>query len=349
MRVLIAPDSFGDTLTAAEAADAIAAGWSSARDDELILAPQSDGGPGFVDALAADGGEVIESTVSGPLGDVVTARWLLDGATAYVEVAQTVGLGLLGRSPDPESAVAASSRGVGQIVAEALTRGATTVVVGLGGSSSTDGGAGMIEALGGPDAAVAALADVDLVAATDVDNPLLGPAGAAAVFGPQKGADADTVRVLEERNADWCVELDRVAERAVADLPGAGAAGGLGAALLALGATRTSGADLVAERTRRHEVMPTVDVVLTGEGKFDSQSLRGKVVTALAGSAREHGVRTVVLAGQVRLGEDDMRAAGIESAHSVTDFAGSVDLAMSDARAQLTGLAADVARTGSWA
>ncbi|KIQ16210.1 glycerate kinase family protein [Rhodococcus sp. MEB064] len=344
MRVLIAPDSFGDTLTAADAAAAIAAGWSSERDDDLILAPQSDGGPGFVDALAVDGGQVIDTVVGGPLEHDVTARWLLDGNTAYIEVAQTVGLHLLGRTPDVETAVEAHSRGVGQLIAEAIGRGARTVVVGLGGSSSTDGGYGMIHALGGPDAASAALRDIELVAASDVDNPLLGPAGAAAVFGPQKGADATTVELLEARNAEWCSELDRIAGRNVADLEGAGAAGGLGAALLALGATRTSGADVVARRTRRHEVMPTVDLVLTGEGKFDSQSLRGKVVTALAAAASEHRIRTIVLAGQVHLDEAEMRGAGIEAAHSVTDFAGSVELAMSDARAQLTALSAEVAR-----
>ncbi|MGB6182467.1 MAG: glycerate kinase, partial [Rhodococcus sp. (in: high G+C Gram-positive bacteria)] len=150
MRVLIAPDSFGDTLTAADAAAAIAAGWSSEIDDDLILAPQSDGGPGFVDALATVGGDVVESVVSGPLDGRVTARWLLQDATAYIEVAQVVGLALLGRDPDPDTAVAAHSRGVGELIAEAIGRGASTIVVGLGGSSSTDGGAGMIAALGGP-------------------------------------------------------------------------------------------------------------------------------------------------------------------------------------------------------
>lgn len=346
MRVLIAPDSFGDTLTAADAADAIAEGWSGERDDDLVLAPQSDGGPGFVDALAAAGGQVLDAVVTGPLGSDVTARWLLDGTTAYLEVAQAVGLPLLGRAPDTRTAVEARSRGVGELVRTALSRGARTVVVGLGGSSTTDGGAGMIEALGGPDAATSALREIDLVAATDVDNPLLGPAGAAAVFGPQKGADAATVDFLEARLAQWCGQLDRIAGTAVAELPGAGAAGGLGAALLALGGRRESGADVIARRTHRDQVIPTVDLVLTGEGKFDSQSLRGKVVSAVADVAGRHGVRTVVLAGQVRLTDAEMRRAGIDAAYSLTEFAGSVEVAMSDARAQLVALAASVARLG---
>ncbi|GGG05126.1 putative glycerate kinase [Rhodococcoides trifolii] len=341
---MIAPDSFGETLTAVQAAHAIADGWASARpQDDLVLMPQSDGGPGFVDVLATRGGDVRTEYVSGPLVDSVDARWLLVGSTAFVEVAQACGLGLLGGAPDPQTSLSAHSRGVGEMIDAALGAGATTVVVGLGGSSCTDGGRGMVRALGGLGEAMSKLRDVELVVASDVENPLLGPLGAAAVFGPQKGADAAALDVLEDRNADWAEVLRAVTGKAVDERDGAGAAGGIGAALLALGGRRRSGAELVAEYTDQDAVLGDVDLVLTGEGKFDSQSLRGKLVTALASAGGRFSVRTVVLAGQVVLTDRQVADAGVTAAHSVTEFAGSVDVAMSDARNQLTALAARVA------
>ncbi|TQF73552.1 glycerate kinase [Rhodococcus spelaei] len=357
MRVLIAPDSFGDTLTAPAAASAMASGWARSRPgDQLIQAPQSDGGPGFVDVLAGRLGEVHTATVSGPLTAEVSARWLLADGVAYIESAQACGLHLLGRSPDPDTAVAAHSRGVGQLIGAALDAGATTVVVGLGGSGCTDGGRGMIAALAGgveDEAAVRAARDRlrgdRLIAATDVEHPLLGPHGAAAVFGPQKGADPATVTVLEQRNATWATILDSVAGRAVTDEPGAGAAGGIGAALLAVGASRRAGAEVVAELTAQDHLLASADVVLTGEGRFDHQSLRGKLVVALAQAARRSGVPVLVLAGQVHLDPDDaeLAALGVVEVHSVAEHAGSVTLAMSDAARQLGDLAETVARRWS--
>lgn len=353
MRVLIAPDSFGDTLTAVEAAGAIAAGWGRGRPTDIVLsAPQSDGGPGFVDVLAVRGGDVHAATVSGPLSAPVTARWLRAGEVAYLESAQACGLHLLGGAPDPGTALAAHSLGVGQLVAVAVDAGARTVVVGLGGSGCTDGGRGLIRALGGSDdaagfaAARDRLSGVRLIAATDVENPLLGPHGAAAVFGPQKGADPETVELLEQRNADWASVLDAVAGSPVSGAAGAGAAGGLGAALLALGADRRSGADVVAELTEQDALLRSVDVVVTGEGRFDHQSLGGKVAVALARSARAHDVPVLVLAGQVALdpGDADLVALGLRGVHSVTGHAGSVRVAMDDAARQLAGLAEVVAR-----
>ncbi|MFD1813092.1 glycerate kinase [Rhodococcus gannanensis] len=353
MRVLIAPDSFGDTLTAVEAAAAIDAGWTRGRPgDEVVVAPRSDGGPGFVDVLAVHGGRVHETPVSGPLDRSVTARWLLDGDTAYIESAQACGLHLL--RPDPATALAAHSAGVGQLVAAAVDAGVHAVVVGLGGSGCTDGGRGLVAALGGtPDAAGLAaarerLAGIRLVAATDVENPLLGPRGAAAVFGPQKGADDDAVAELERRNAEWADVLDAAPGRPVSTLVGAGAAGGLGAALLALGADRRSGAEVVADVTGQAALLRGADVVLTGEGRFDNQSLGGKVAVALARAARADAVPVVVLAGQVAVdaGDPDLRALGLHGVHSVAEHAGSVQLAMDDAAAQLAGLAEAIAR--SW-
>ena len=348
MRVVIAPDCFGDTLTAAEAARAIAAGWRRGRPgDVLVAAPQSDGGPGFVDALvsADDAGmERQHSRVRGPLDDDVDAVWAYHPATetAYLESAQACGLALLGGSPTPQSALAAHSGGVGQLVDAAVRHGARTVVVGLGGSACTDGGRGMVDALGGLRAAQRRLTGVELIAATDVEHPLIGPAGAARVFGPQKGADAATVEILEQRMTAWAARLDALGAP-VSPQPGSGAAGGLGAALLALGATRRSGAALVAAHTGLDAQVAAADLIVTGEGRLDDQSLHGKVVGTLA--ARAGGMPVLVLAGQVALDATALRAAGITAAYAVADIAGSVQRAIDDAAAQLEALA-EVAAAG---
>lgn len=348
LRLLIAPDCYGDSLTAVAAAQAIADGWQQERPaDALTLAPQSDGGPGFVDVLASRLGERRSARVSGPLSDDVDAEWVYEpgSATAYVECAQACGLALLPDGPTVQTAVAAHSGGVGQLVGEALAAGARRIVVGLGGSACTDGGRGLVEALGGLASAVDRLAGVELIAATDVEHPLLGPMGAAAVFGPQKGADPDTVALLQQRLADWSAELTSVTGRAVADEPGAGAAGGLGAALLALGGRRASGAAIIAEHTGLAADVAAADLIITGEGRFDDQSLHGKVVSALAAGARDTPV--VVLAGQVTLDQETLRQAGIAEAHAIAEYAGSVQLAMDDAANQLTGLARRTA--AAWA
>ena len=344
MRVLIAPDCFGDSLTAAEAAEAIAAGWRLGRPgDTLTRAPQSDGGPGFLDVLTArgDGLQRRHLRVDGPLDAQVEADWVFDpaGATAYVESAQACGLALLGGPPTAQTAVAAHSRGVGQLIEAAVAAGASTVVIGLGGSACTDGGRGMIEALGGPGAAAERLAGIRLIAATDVEHRLLGTSGAAQVFGPQKGADQATVAALESRMRPWADEVEAATGRLVRDRPGAGAAGGLGFALLALGGLRESGAALVAERTGLVADLGAADLVITGEGRLDDQSLHGKVVGSLARRAAAAGVPLVVLAGQVRLDGAAQRSAGIAAAHSVSDHAGSVQRAISEAAGQLAGLA----------
>lgn len=351
MRVLIAPDCYGDTLTAVEAAGAIADGWRRARpDDDLALAPQSDGGPGFVGVLVGRLGELHTRRVTGPLTAEVSADWVLDPApprTAYIECAQACGLALLGGPPSVQTALDAHSRGVGQLISAALAAGAGRIVVGLGGSSCTDGGRGMVDELAAHArstnrnrlvAARSQLTDVELIAATDVEHPLLGPMGAAAVFGPQKGADPATVVILEQRLTEWAAELE-AAGRMVSQEPGAGAAGGIGAALLALGARRESGAAIVAEHTRLADDVATADLVLTGEGRFDDQSLHGKVVGALAAGARSRDIPVLVLAGQVTLDESALRTAGVTAARSISDHAGSVRVAIDDAANQLAGLA----------
>lgn len=343
--MLIAPDCFGDSLTALEATEAIAVGWHAARPaDTLVGAPQSDGGPGFMDVLAQRLPlRVQRCRVAGPLATEVDADWGYDAAaaTAYIECAQACGLALLGGPPTPDTALSAHSRGVGQLIAAAIDCGATSVVVGLGGSGCTDGGRGMLDALGGLPGARQRVGATRLIAATDVEHPLLGPHGAARVFGPQKGADPATVDRLERRLSSWAVELERFAGAPVASLPGAGAAGGLGAALLALGARRESGAALVAAQTGLAAEVAAAEVIVTGEGRLDDQSLHGKVVGSLAAMARSAGrpgVPVLVLAGQVMLDAAAQRAVGIR-AESLADHAGSVRRAIDDAAVQLAGLA----------
>ncbi|SOJ55915.1 Glycerate 2-kinase [Mycobacterium simulans] len=346
MRVLVAPDCYGDSLSAVEAAAVIATGWTRSRPgDTFIVAPQSDGGPGFVEVLRSRLGESRRLRVSGPLDTMVDAEWVFDpaSATAYLECAQACGLSLLGGPPSPETALAAHSRGVGQLIAAALRAGALRIVVGLGGTACTDGGREMIAELGGLDAARRQLAEVELIAASDVEYPLVGPWGAARVFAPQKGADAATVAALEARLGAWAVELDAAAGRAVSAEPGAGAAGGIGAGLLALGGRCESGAAIIAEHTHLADDLADAELIVTGEGRFDEQSLHGKVVGEIAAAARPLGIPVIVLAGQVVLDKSAARSAGIMSALSIADYAGSVGLALADAANQLMGLASEVA------
>ncbi len=333
VRVVIAPDCFGGTLTAREAAEAIASGWRAvAPGDELLLRPLADGGPGFVDVLhGALGGVLHSADVTGPRGEPVVARWLEHEGTAYIESAQACGLHLIPKDERPLSVESATTRGVGELIAAAA--GAHTIVVGLGGSATTDGGAGLRE--------VVTSVDARLVAASDVENPLLGPHGAAATFGPQKGASPEVVARLEARLAGMA-EL-----AAVRDVPGAGAAGGLGAALLALGASVTSGAGLVRSLTRLDLALDVADLAVSGEGSFDWQSLRGKLVTAVAGGAAERGLPCVVLAGQVSVGRREAGAVGVRESYSVAEHAGSVAKSMGDPAGTLAALASDVARRWS--
>jgi glycerate 2-kinase len=346
MLVLVAPDCYGDSLSAVEAAAAIATGWTRSRPgDRFIVAPQSDGGPGFVEVLSGRLGERRRLQVWGPLDTMVEAEWVFDpgSATAYLECAQACGLALLGGPPTPETALAAHSRGVGQLIAEALRVGVVRIVVGLGGSACTDGGQGMIAELGGLDAARRQLADMDLIAASDTEYPMVGPWGAARVFGPQKGADTETVAALEVRLEAWALELEAVAGRDVSSEPGAGAAGGIGAGLLALGGRCESGAEIIAEHIHLADDLEAAEMIVTGEGRFDEQSLHGKVVGFLADAARPLGIPVIVLAGQVGLDNSAVRSAGIMSALSMADYAGSVRLAQADAANQLMGLASQVA------
>jgi glycerate kinase len=370
VRVVVAPDSFGGTLSAVQVAEAMAAGWRrSAPGDELELLPFSDGGPGFVDVLGSVlDGRVVPVQTTDPLGRPTVGAVLLDGDTAYVETAQATGLHLLTAAErDP---LRTTTQGLGILLATAVECGARTVVLGLGGSATNDAGAGMLAALGVHllDAAGAALppgglalATLDrvegapqlrgasLVAATDVDNVLCGPAGATVVFGPQKGLRPEDVDRLDAALARWADVVERDlpgAPAGLAELPGSGAAGGLGAAVFALGGTRQSGFELISLVVGLPAAVQRADLVLTGEGSFDFQSLRGKVAGGVAAVAAEHGVPCLVLAGQVSVGRREAAAAGVEAAYSVADEAGSVSEALRRPADRLADLAARVA--GQW-
>lgn len=357
MRVLVAPDKFAGTLTAVEAARAIADGWTRhAPRDEIAQVPLSDGGPGFVDVLHASLGGTLESvTVRGPLGGDVPASILRVGETAYLESAQAVGLHLTpadGRDP-----LHASSRGVGDLLAVAVDLGVRRIVVGLGGSGTNDGGAGLLAALGvdvpdGGPAALAGLAPldlaparrvlagVDLVAATDVDNPMLGITGATKAYGPQKGLT--DVQLLE---VDGLLQgLADATDRKLAGRAGAGAAGGIGFALMLLGASRVAGLDVVADAVGLAERC-RVDLVVTGEGSLDFSSAAGKVPYGVARIAAPRLAPTIVLAGQVHLGARELRAHGIEASYSVQETFG--ERALAEPAAALADLAERVARSWS--
>ncbi|ANY05188.1 glycerate kinase family protein [Pseudonocardia sp. HH130630-07] len=370
MRIVVAPDSFGGTLSAREAAEAIAAGWRRAvPGDDVRIVPLADGGTGFAEVLhTALGGTVHTREVVGPLGDPVTGSWLEVDGTAYLECAAACGLHHVGRADRvPGAARSATSYGVGQLLADARSAGVRRIVVGLGGSATTDGGAGMLAALGlvpvdedglelpygGAALATCARLDgdadlggIEIVAASDVDNPLLGPHGAAAVFGPQKGADDAAVAELDAALGVFAGVLATFAGREVRDEAAAGAAGGLGAALLALGAGVVSGAGLVRELVGLDTELDAAAAgggpAITGEGSFDWQSLRGKLITAVARGAADRGIPCVVLAGQVSVGRREAAAAGVDSAHGVADEFG-LEASMADPAGTLAELAATVA------
>jgi glycerate kinase len=347
MRIVVAPDKFAGTLSAVEAAEAIMTGWRrTAPQDQFDLVPLADGGPGFLDVLQASlGGDLIAATVTGPLRAAVPGAVLLVGTTAYIESAQACGLHLMpADSRDPS---VSTSYGVGELIAVAVATGATEVIIGLGGSGTNDGGAGLLAALGataldaaGQDvtellaggglglrqivaveltAARAAIHGVRLVAASDVDNPLLGLRGATNGFGPQKGATVAQIMALEGSLESFSKAIGRVSGKDPAVQLGSGAAGGLGYALLVLGAQRAAGIGSVLAAVGLADLIGTADVVITGEGCFDWQSLRGKVVAGVAALALEQARPCLVLAGRVEVGRREYAASGVSGCYAVVD------------------------------
>ena len=366
MRVLICPDKFAGTLTAPAAAAAIAAGWhDTAPGDQTAERPLADGGPGFVDVLAqALGGRRIAVSTVDPLGRPAAGEVLLVGGTAYVESAQACGLHLVAKPErDPKTT---TSYGLGLLLAGAVEAGATEVVVGLGGSAVNDAGAGMLAALGaGPvdvagnalpfgGAALGAAAglaglpqlrQVSLVVATDVDNPLTGLHGASNVYGPQKGASRADVLLLDAALEHFAAVLEKGFDLSpgLAALPGGGAAGGIGAALLALGGRVVSGSGLITTLIGLPAELDAADLVITGEGSFDHQSLRGKVAAGVANGARDRGVPCVVMAGRVETGHREAASAGISELYSLVDHFGSTEQALAEPARGLREIAARAA------
>lgn len=381
----MAPDSFAGTLSAGQAAQTIAEGWHRyAPGDEIELCPLSDGGPGFLEVLQAGlDGQLLGVTVPGPFGDPVRAGVLLtkDVAgrrTAYVESAQACGLHLVG--PHRRDPWRATTAGVGALLDAARQAGAQRIVVGLGGSGTNDAGAGMLswlaehaglapdtrfgERLGRGGGALrgcsraelvplaglrARWADVDLVVASDVDAPLTGFHGASAGFAEQKGATPEQAQELDRALGDFAVAAVQACglPNRLAGQPGAGAAGGLGFGLLLLGGHRVAGTQEILDTVAMPDRLRRNDLVVTGEGCLDWQSLRGKVVSGVARAASTTGTPVIVLAGQVQITRRELAAIGVESAYPVARTPAQVRAALADPVGTLADRAKRVARVWS--
>lgn len=376
MHVVVAPDKFKGSLTAREVADRVAAGIAAVSPGvDVVRVPVADGGDGTVDAALAAGYERIPVRATGPTGEPVDTAYAVRDGVAVVELADVSGLRLL--PPDRLAPRTATSYGTGEVVRAALDRGCRSVVLGIGGSASTDGGAGMVEALGVRllDAAGnplprggGALADLDrvdlsglhpavartrIVVACDVDNPLLGPHGAAAVYGPQKGASPDDVTALDAALKHWADVVDAVLAgpgganpaQAIRDRAGAGAAGGVGyAAMAVLGAELEPGIGLVLDLVRFADHLPGASLVVTGEGSLDEQTLHGKAPAGVAAAAAKAGVPVVTVSGRLGLDRAQLERAGIAAAYALTDIEPDVRRCQAEAGPLLERLATNLAR-----
>jgi glycerate 2-kinase len=345
-RIVIAPDSFKGSLTAAEVAGAVAEGLSRVWPDaQITLLPLSDGGEGWVETIVtATGGRLMTESVTGPLGPPVKATYglieLPEGQGAVIEMASASGLHLIDRSaPDPRST---TTYGTGELIVHALDRGVRRLLVGIGGSATNDGGAGLAEALGvrlldagggdlGPGGAELArldrvdlsgidrrIRDVEVLVASDVDNPLTGEHGASAVFGPQKGATSEAVAELDAALAHFADKVEAAVGRPARDEPGAGAAGGLGFGLMMFcDAVVRPGIELSLDAVGADAALETADLVITGEGRIDAQTVRGKAPVGVARRAQRFGVPAVAVAGSIGPLDDrlagDLGAAGISA------------------------------------
>jgi len=342
-RVLIASDKFKGSLTAAEVAAAVGAGVRRIRPDAAIVGvPVADGGDGTLAAAVAAGYTLVPVAATGPTGGSVATGYARRGEVAVVELADACGLV---RLPDGPAPMTASSRGAGDVIAAAIDAGCTRILLGIGGSASTDGGAGLLRGLGAgllddsgrelPEGGAALarlaaldltavterLAGVDVVVACDVDNPLTGPAGAAATYGPQKGADASQVAELDAALTHFADVVGRSRGRDVRGVPGGGAAGGVGfAALALLGAQLRPGIELVLDLVGFHDRIAGADLVVTGEGALDEQTLHGKAPAGVAAAATAAGVPVVAVCGVNRLEPARLATAGISRAYALTDL-----------------------------
>ncbi len=362
MSVLVAPDKFKGSLTAAEVASAVAAGLADVRPDVPVRAlPVADGGDGTVDAAVTAGFRRVRVPVRGPTGQVVTACYAVREDTAVVELAEASGLHRLPGAPQP---LTATSAGTGDLIAAAVRAGCRRVVLGVGGSACTDGGAGMLTVLGArllddtgaelPPGGAAlsrlahldlsrldpALSEVDIELASDVDNPLFGLNGAAFVYGPQKGATPDDVELLDEALRRWA----SVVGPEYAERPGAGAAGGVGfAAIAVLGARMRPGIALLMELLGFDDALAGASLVITGEGSLDRQTLSGKAPAGVARAAADKGIPCVAVSGRSLLAPAELGKAGISAAYALTDLEPDPARCMADAALLLRRLAHRVA------
>ena len=367
MRVVVAPDKFKGSLTAAQVAARVAAGLTRAAPGvEVAQVPVADGGDGTLDAALSAGYRRVPVRAEGPTAEPVDTAYAERDGVAVVELADVSGLGRLpGGRPAP---LTASSYGTGQVMRAALDAGCRRIVLGIGGSASTDGGAGMVQALGGRlrdprgaeigrgGAALAAVESLDLtglhpalrqtevVVASDVDNPLLGRRGAAAVYGPQKGASPPDVAQLDAALARWAEAVHRATGADAAGTPGAGAAGGVGfAALAVLDATLQPGIDLILDLVGFPAVLPGAGLVITGEGSLDAQTLHGKAPAGVAAAARAAGIPVVAVAGRSLLSPANLEPAGILAVYALTDIEPDPDRCMTEAGPLLERLATKIA------
>jgi glycerate kinase len=368
-RVVVAPDKFKGSLTAAEVAARVTAGLiRGGFIGEAEVLPVADGGDGTVAAAVSAGFRRVEMGVRGPVGKNVTASYALLGDTAVIEAAQACGLTLM--PPGGLAPLTATSRGVGELILTASRMGAKRIVLGVGGVATTDGGAGLLQALGARltddkgrelppgGGALARLAKLDLsrlrdlsgvefLLASDVDNPLLGPSGAAAVYSPQKGASPEEVRLLEAGLQRWADITEAVGGRApVRDAPGAGAAGGIGfAALLFLGARMRPGIELLLELASFGTRLDGARLVITGEGSLDEQTLHGKAPVGVARAAAAHdpAIPVVAVAGRCILTPRELRAAGINRAYALSDLEPDRERSIANAGPLLERLAEQIA------
>lgn len=357
-RIVVAPDSFKESLDAVQVVEMITKGiFRVISDAEIIKIPMSDGGEGLTKCLVnATDGELVACSVLGPLGQPVEAYFgiLGDKSTAVVEMAFASGLALVPQEKrDP---AATTTFGTGQLIKAALDRGCQKIIVGIGGSATNDAGAGMAQALGvrlldkrGNDLPPGGLAlrnlvnidlsgldprvqQVEFIAASDVDNPLCGPNGASMVYGPQKGASRSLCQELDESLAHFARVVKSQLKKDILDLPGAGAAGGLGGGLIAfLGASLKPGIQLVIETVKLEQHIANADLVITGEGKIDRQTLFGKVPLGVARIAAKHSVPVIALAGTVAKEAEELYQHGISAVASIIPHPMSLEEAMSQA------------------
>jgi glycerate kinase len=358
MRVVIAPDKFKESLSAIQAAEAIARGVVAAAPEASVdLAPMADGGEGTVDALvAATGGSSLQAQVSGPLGEPVIAGFGLlgDGRTAVIEMAAASGLVLVPN--ERRNPLVTSTRGTGELLLAAIAAGARRLIVGIGGSATNDGGAGLGQALsfrlldangrdlepGGGNLNQLARIDssgrrpeldgVEVSIACDVTNPLCGPRGASAVYGPQKGASPEMIATLDNNLAHFAAIVERDLGVAIKDQPGSGAAGGLGGGLVAFAAGKLEpGVNLIIEAVDLKRRLADADLCLTGEGSIDDQSAFGKTAVGVSRLARSLGCPTLALTGTIKPGAEAVLAEGIDAYFSICDRPISLDEAKAQA------------------